>query len=269
MTILSSTWRDRLVRLAGLSVLAFLWFPLLVMVLLSFGSNPYATFPMGDFTLKWYSEALADIDLLSTILNTLIVATLSATIATVLGLLGAFAIVRREFPFKGTFRVVTIVPMIIPGVVLGIALLILFQTMPGNLLSLGTVVIAHSLYVMPFALLTIASQLYSFEDRMEEAGRDLGASRLTVLRTITLPQLSASIAAGALLAYIRSFSEFIRAFFVSGGREVFTIQIWTMLNHELTPKINAISTIVMFGMIGLLLVAFYFGSDQFMKGIYG
>lgn len=269
MSYLSATQRDWAVRVAGGSVLLFLWFPLLVMVLLSFGSNAYATFPMGDLTLQWYSAALADAELWRSILNTVVVAVISSIIATALGLFGAFALVRREFPLEGYFRIFTIVPMIIPGVVLGIALLTMFQMVAGSLLSLTTVVIAHSLYVMPFALLTISSRLYSFDDKMEEAGRDLGASRFTVFRTITFPQLSAAIGAGALLAFIRSFSEFIRAYFVSGGREVFTIRVWAMLNHELTPKINAISTIVMFGMIAVLLVAYYLASGEFADQLYG
>ena len=266
---MSQRRRDLLLKGAGAAVLGFLWFPLLVMVLLSFGSNAYATFPMGEFTLKWYVNAFADTELLRSIFNTLVVATISAIIATVLGLMGAFALVRREFPGKEWFRVLGIVPMIIPGVVLGIALLTMFQTFSGSLLSLATVIVAHSIYTMPFALLTIASRLYSFDDSMEEAGRDLGASRMTVLRTITLPQLSAAIAAGGLLAFIRSFSEFIRAYFVSGYQEVFTIRIWAMLNHELTPKINAISTVVMFGLVGLLLFVYYAGSGQLTENLYG
>lgn len=269
MSHLSTTWRDRLLKGVGALVLTFLWVPLLVMVLLSFGSNAYATFPMGELTLKWYVAAFADTELLISIFNTLVVASISATLATVLGLLGAMALVRRELPFEGGFRIATIVPMIIPGVVMGIALLVLFQTVASSLLSLVTIIIAHALYVMPFALLTISSQLYSFDEEMEEAGRDLGASRLTVFRTVTIPQLSASIAAGALLAFIRSFSEFIRAFFVSGGQTVFTIKVWAMLNHELTPKINAISTVVMFSLIGVLLLAFAFGSESMTEQLYG
>ncbi len=263
MSLLSATWRDRVLKAGGISVLVFLWFPLLVMVLLSVGSNNYATFPMGELTLQWYGDAFADTQLLVSIGNTLIVATVTAVLATALGLLGALALVRREFRFKSSFRLLGIVPMIIPGVVLGIALLILFQTALSSLLSLVTVILAHTLYVMPFALLTISSRLYSFDEKMEEAARDLGGSRVTVLRTVTLPQLSAAIAAGALLAYIRSFSEFIRAFFVNGGQEVFTIHVWAMLNHELTPKINAISTVVMFGLLGLLLVAYKLGTGAF------
>ncbi|MFB6102352.1 MAG: ABC transporter permease [Haloplanus sp.] len=269
MSLLSATWRDRALKGAGGLVIAFLWFPLLVMVLLSFGSNAYATFPMGAFTLEWYDAALSDGTLLRSILNTLVVATLSAVLATVLGLLGAMALVRRAFPFKKGFRILVIVPMIIPGVVLGIALLVLFQTLASEALSLATIIVAHALYVMPFALLTISSQLYGYDEELEEAGRDLGASRLGVLRTVTLPQLAPSIAAGGLLAFIRSFSEFIRAYFVSGGDTVFTIEVWTMLNHELTPKINAISTIVMFGLIGILLIVYRVGSSSVTEQLYG
>ena len=268
MSLLNQQWRDRLLKGAGATVLGFLWFPLLVMVLLSFGSNNYATFPMGDLTLKWYANAFADTALLLSIFNTLVVAFISATLATILGLLGAMALVRREFPFKPSFRILTIVPMIIPGVVMGIALLVLFQTLASELLSLATIIVTHALYVMPFALLTISAQLYGFEENMEEAGRDLGASRLEVLKTVTLPQLAPSIAAGGLLAFIRSFSEFIRAYFVSGGQTVFTIKVWAMLNHELTPKINAISTVVMFGLIGVLLLAYSLGSQSMTEQLY-
>ena len=268
MSLLNQTWRDRLLKGVGVGVLGFLWFPLLVMVLLSFGSNAYATFPMGDLTLQWYQAAFADTELLVSIFNTLVVASISAVIATVLGLLGALALVRREFRFKPSFRIFTIVPMIIPGVVMGIALLILFQTAASSLLSLATIIVTHALYVMPFALLTISAQLYGFDETMEEAGRDLGASRLEVLRTVTLPQLAPSIAAGGLLAFIRSFSEFIRAYFVSGGQTVFTIKVWTLLNHELTPKINAISSVVMFGLIGVLLLAYSLGSQSMTDQLY-
>lgn len=262
MSYLTASQRDRLIRIAGGTVLAFLWLPLVVMVVLSFGSGAYATFPFGEFTLKWYVAALQDAELWSSIFNTLIVATISATIATVFGLLCAFALVRREFPFKPSFRLLVIVPMIIPGVVFGIALLSMFQTISGSILSLGTVIIAHSIYVLPFALLVIVARLYAFDDAMEEAGRDLGASRLTVMRTITVPQLSAAIGAGALLAFIRSFSEFIRAFFVIGGQPVFTVRLWARLNTGISPELNAISTLVMGGLLSLLVLAFYLTSGQ-------
>jgi ABC-type spermidine/putrescine transport system permease subunit II len=269
MSYLTSSQRDRLIRIAGGSVLVFLWLPLVVMVVLSFGSGSYATFPLGQFTFKWYIAAFQDAELWSSILNTLIVATITAIIATTFGLLCAFALVRREFPLKASFRLLVIVPMIIPGVILGIALLTMFQLISGSLLSLTTVIIAHSIYTLPFALLVIVSRLYGFDETMEEAGRDLGASRLTVMRTVTVPQLSAAIGAGALLAFIRSFSEFIRAFFVTGSYPVFTVRLWTRLTTGLSPKINAISTIVMFGVIGLLLIAYYLTSGQLAERLYG
>lgn len=269
MSLLTGRQSDWIVRGAGVGVLLFLWIPLLAMMLLSFGNNPFASFPMNGLTLKWYEQAIASGDIWMSVLNTVVVASLTAVVATVIGLLGAFAIVRREFPFKGPFRVAAILPMIIPGIVLGMALLILFRLIAPWSLSLGTVIIAHALYTMPFSLLTISARLYSFEETMEEAGRDLGASRTTVLRTITLPQLSSAIIAGGLLAFIRSFSEFIRAYFVFGGRPVFTIRIWAMLNHGLSPRINAISTIVMVGMVVVLLVAYWIGKGDFADELFG
>lgn len=256
-----------LYAIAGI-LLVFLWIPLAVMLFLSFAQNSSTLFPFQGFTLEHYAATFADGGLMRALFNSVQVATISAAIATVLGVLASFALARREFPFKEAFRTFGILPMIVPGVVLGIALLIYFRTLLSSLPVVGdlfvpgflTLVLTHSVYGFPFVLLIVSARLYTFDEQLEEAARDLGASPMETFREVTLPIIAPAVGAGFLFAWIRSFEDFIRAFFVKGTMDVLTTAMFSMIKYGAAPKMNAVSSFIVLIIAIVLAVAMNLGN---------
>lgn len=248
-------------------LVVFLWIPLSVMVFLSFAENASTLFPFEGFTLAHYAKTLNDEVLIGAVLNSARVATYSASIATVLGVLASFALARRQFPFKPAFRTFGILPMVIPGVVFGIALLIYFRSLLVGLPLVGdlfvpgffTLVLTHSVYGFPFVLLIVSSRLYTFDESLEEAARDLGAGPIQTFRDVTLPIIAPAVGAGFLFAWIRSFEDFIRALFVKGTMDVMTTVMFTRIKNGAVPTMNAVSTLVVFVIALLLALAMVTG----------
>jgi ABC-type spermidine/putrescine transport system permease subunit II len=242
------------------SVLLFLWIPLLVMLLLSFGENAITIFPFEGFTLEHYVEMLNDERLLQSAWRSIKIATLSATIATLLAVPASFILARLDFPFKETYRIFSILPLVIPGVVLGMALLIYFRTVLGLTPGILTILLTHGVYGFPFVLLVVTARLYSFDEALEEAARDLGAGLMTTFRDITLPIIAPAVAAGFLFAWLRSFEDFIRVFFVRGTVNVLTTTMYSMIQYGASTKMNAISTVVVIVIALILVVGIIFGN---------
>ncbi|UPW01711.1 ABC transporter permease [Halorussus gelatinilyticus] len=242
------------------ALLVFLWIPLLVMMFLSFAVNASTFFPFRGFTLAHYAATFADGALMTSLFHSVQIATLSASIATVLGVLASFALARYDFPFKEFYRTFGILPMVIPGVVLGIALLIYFRALLGITPGFLTVVLTHSVYGFPFVLLMVTARLYTFDESLEEAARDLGADPLTTFWDITLPIVAPAIGAGFLFAWIRSFEDFIRAYFVKGTMDVLTTSMYSMIKYGTAPKMNAISSLIVFVIAAVLAVAMNVGN---------
>ncbi len=259
---------SRLLYLIAGLLLVFLWIPLTVMVFLSFARNSSTLFPFEGFTVEHYLATFADAGLMGALYNSVQVATLSATIATVLGVLASLALARRDFRFKQGFRTFGILPMIVPGVVLGIALLIYFRTLLSGLPLVGdlfvpgflTLVLTHSVYGFPFVLLIVSARLYTFDESLEEAARDLGAGPLETFKDVTFPVVAPAIGAGFLFAWIRSFEDFIRAFFVKGTMDVLTTAMFSMIKYGAAPKMNAISSFIVFLIAIVLAVAMNVGN---------
>jgi ABC-type spermidine/putrescine transport system permease subunit II len=248
------------------ALLIFLWIPLAVMMILSFTVNASTFFPFRGFTLAHYTATFADAALMTSLWHSVQVATIAAVIATILGVLSSFALARYDFPLKETYRTFGILPMVIPGVVLGIALLIYFRTLLPQLFGIRiipgfwTIVLTHSVYGYPFVLLLVTSRLYTFDESLEEAARDLGADPLTTFKDITLPIVAPAIGAGFLFAWIRSFEDFIRAFFVRGTMDVLTTSMFSMIKYGTAPKMNAISSFIVFVIAVVLAVAMNVGN---------
>ena len=252
------------------AILVFLWIPLIAMMFLSFAVNASTFFPFQGFTLAHYAATFADETLMSALWNSVRIATQSATIATVFGVLASFALARYDFPFKELYRTFGILPMVIPGVVFGIALLIYFRTLLGVTPGRLTVVLTHSVYGFPFVMLMVTSRLYTFDESLEEAARDLGADPLTTFRDITLPIVAPAIAAGFLFAWIRSFEDFIRVYFVKGTMDVLTTSMFSMIKYGTAPKMNAISSFIVFVIAVVLAIAMNVGNvTEYVAGTGG
>ena len=241
-------------------MILFLWLPLFFVVFLSFGENPSTVVPFEGFTLDHYVETFNDDGLWLSFFTSLQVATVASSIATVLGVLAAFGIVRHDFRFKETFRSFAIMPIIIPGVILGVALLIFFKSVLNIRTGLPTLVVTHSVYGFPFVFLAVTARLYSFDESIEESARDLGADPIEAFRDVTLPVIAPAIGAGFLFAWIRSFEDFIRAFFVSGTTDVLTTEMYGMITYGFANKLNTTSTILIVLIAIALAVAMNLGN---------
>jgi ABC-type spermidine/putrescine transport system permease subunit II len=244
-------------------MLLFLWVPLLLIIFLSFVESPSVVSP-GGFTLSNYGGLAGNGDLQTSVVTSLGIATLSAIIATLLGVLASFALTRYRFKFREVYRTFGIIPMIVPGVILGVGLRFYFQTIPGVSPSFLGTVLTHSLYGLPFVLLIVTARLYTFDETLEEAARDLGADPLTTFRDVTFPVIAPAIGAGFLFAWVRSFEDFIRALFVSGV-SVTPLTQWmfgkiTKASADNLLTLNAVSTLVVLGIAVALAVAMNYGN---------
>ena len=226
-------------------VFAFLYIPISVLVALSFNEGGLPTAWTG-FSLKWYGALWDNAEILRAALNTLIVALISATLATILGTLLAIGIETRAR--KGRWlESLIFAPMIIPDIVLAIALLSFFSLLKVPM-GLHTIIAAHVVFNLAFVCAVVRARLKSFDWLIVEASTDLGASAITTYRRIVIPVLAPAIIAGALLAFTLSVDEFIIAFFTAGaGRASTTLpmQIYAMIRFGVTPEINALATLVL------------------------
>jgi len=252
--------RGSLYGVAGL-LLVFLWVPLGIMIFLSFAENASTIFPFEGVTLNNYQLALASESMRESVTGSLTIATVAASIATVLGVLTSFAITRYRFKFREIYRTFGIIPMVIPGIILGVALRIYFQSLLDILPGFTTVVLAHSLYGLPFVLLIVSARLYTFDEALEEAARDLGADPITTFRDITLPVIAPAVGAGFLFAWIRSFEDYIRALFLAGpNTDVLTIWMFSRIRQLDAPELNAVSTMIVLAVAAALAVAMNYGN---------
>ncbi|HRX35181.1 MAG TPA: ABC transporter permease [Aestuariivirga sp.] len=218
--------------------------PLLLIVLFSFHSSPAQTFPMQGLSLIWYRKFFDNHVLVESLKNSLIVATCSASLTTVLGSMAALALARLQGWKKNAFGFLTFAPVALPGLFIGVALLVLFAQF-GISRSLVTVALAHTLISLPFFLEASRSRLDYFDLSLEEAARDLGATPWQSFRLVTLPIVAPTLIGAAILSFAISFDEVIITIFTSGERTTLPIAIWSMMRQAMTPVINAASVMAL------------------------
>ncbi len=222
----------------------FLYGPILVLMALSFNKAGMPTVWTG-FSFAWYAELARSEEVLSAAVNTLVVATASTLIATALGTALAIGVERRRR--SSALDALLFAPMIIPDIVLAIALLSFF-TLLNVTLGLHSIILSHVVFNIAFVCAIVRTRLNYFDHSIVEASIDLGASRLTTFRRITLPVIFPGVLAGALLSFTLSFDEFIIAFFTAGAGSSSTtlpMRIYSMIRFGVTPEINAMATIIM------------------------
>jgi ABC-type spermidine/putrescine transport system permease subunit I len=248
--------RAGLLHLYAVLVYAFLFAPVAFLILFSFSSAAGGVFPPPGYTLRWYGEAIDDPWLMASVGNSLVIAVLSAVLAVVIAAPGAYAIVRYRFPGRGLLRQVLIIPLIIPSIMLGFGLLLLFNA-AGVELSLATILIGHATYVLPYAFFVIAAQQYGFDKALEEAAMDLGANRLQTFRRITLPLMVPGLTAAGIFAFTLSLDEFIITFLLTSTTQTLPLYVWGMLRTIVSPTVNAVATLIVvasFALLGALLL---------------
>ena len=237
----------------GLIVLLYL--PIAVLLLFSLNANTTLSFPLQGLTTSWYEKLFANEPVLRAARNSVLVALGSSLAATVLGTMVALVVMRYKFRSRGLLLALAALPLIVPFVVLGVALLILFSALHIER-SLWTIGIAHTVVALPYALLIIVARLAGFDANLEEAAMDLGANYPTTLRRIVLPIIAPAIVAAWLTAFTVSFDEFALALFLAGTEPTFPVYLYSQLRFaNRLPIMIALAVLMMIGTLTLVLIA--------------
>ncbi len=253
--------RAGLALLAG-AILMFLYLPIAFLILFSFEEADNPGFPITGLTTHWYEVMASDSAIHTALFNSILVAFIVAVLATVVGTMAAFPLVRGGIRFGGTARLLFTLPIMIPGVLLGIGLLIFFRRALGAQLGLNTVIAGHLVFTIPFVVLIVAARLQGFDRRLEWAAADLGASNRQSLRYIVMPLIAPAIAAGFLLSVTLSIDEFVITFFTIGPQLTLPLYIYTQIKFGVTPEVNALATVILVVTLG----AFAVGSILLSSG---
>jgi len=243
----------------------YLWAPIAVLVFMSFAPT-VLTFPPDHLTLEWYVEFLNDEAALRAIGLSLQVSLPVTLISVILATLVAYAIDRYEFPGKSYIQILATLPLIVPLVVGGVALVFFFGLLK---VSAGytTVVIAHVVRSLPFSTLIIVTVFLSFDRTLEEASMDLGADEFQTFVKVTLPEIMPGIVAGGLLAFTISFNEFVYTYFVKGtGDPTLPVYIWNQIRYNVTPEVNVISVVFLVVAVTMVLVAVWLTQIDLLAG---
>ena len=237
------------------SLIALLYLPIAVLFLFSVNSNTTLSFPLRGLTLDWYQKLFQAEAVLRAARNSLIVAAGSSLAATVLGTMVAILIMRFEFRGKSLLLALSALPLIVPYVVLGVALLLLFSVINVQR-SLLTVGVAHTVVALPYTLLIIASRLAGFDSSVEEAAMDLGADYPVTLRRIVLPLILPAMVSAWLTAFTVSFDEFALALFLAGTQPTFPVYLFSQLRFaNRLPIMIALAVLMMIGTLVLVFIA--------------
>jgi len=247
---------------ASLAVYAFLYVPLAVVVLFSFNDSVLNAEWVG-FTTRWYGKLLHDEDMLRAAANSLAIALLSSSAATLLGAMAGLAM-HRYRPRWLPFLVLT--PVAMPEILLGVSLLLFFRQVLDLSLGLFSILVAHITFSIGFVAVIVRARLAGMDESIFEAARDLGATPWATFRRVTLPLILPALLAGFLMAFTLSIDDFVITFFVAGvGVNTLPLQIYSMIKVAVTPEVNAISTLLMALTLTLILLASRFAPDV-MKG---
>jgi spermidine/putrescine transport system permease protein len=256
------SWRDLLLGTHAVLIYVFLYAPIVVLVIFSFTRDSFGVRWTG-FTIDWYSKLINDERLVGAAFNTLKVALISTVTSTIIGTLTALALERYRFRGRTAFDALLYLPIVIPEIVMALALLAFFAFSFGIVadltsrrlnLSLTTVIISHIAFSISFVVVVVRASLRGFDWRLEEAAQDLGANEWQTFWRITFPLILPGIVGGALLAFTLSLDDFVISFFTTGpGTSLLPIEVYAQVKRAVTPKINAISTVML--IVSMILVA--------------
>src|SRR5499425_45795 len=253
MTAISPTRRSPLLALYSVLVFAFIYLPIFVLILYSFNRDGVGGFPPRHLTLNWYAQLFADSSIWDSVLYSLKVAAGAVVLSLTLGLLAALALDRATFPGKALFRRLVLLPLILPGIISGLSLL-MFAVLAHVNLSLVTVFLGHGTALISVATTELFAGLQKMDRAQEEASLDLGATPWQTFWRITLPNLRLSLVAAGLLIFTLSLDEIAVTFFLIGRDNTLPLEIWGRLRRGITPEINAVSTLIFAVSVGLIVI---------------
>ncbi len=235
-------------------VLLVLYAPIALLMVYSF--NESKTTSWQGFSVKWYIELFNDPSIQRAFMTTMIVATLSAAFATVLGTMAAMGINRMSSRARNIVMNLTYIPLLSPDIVIGISLMLLFSSIEFIEFGLVTLVLSHITFSVPYVILSIMPRLKMMNNNLYEAALDLGATPRYAFRKVILPEILPGIISGAFIAFTLSIDDFVVSFFnTASGVNTLSIQIYSMARRGVSPKINAISTIMFTTIIVVLILS--------------
>jgi len=231
----------------------FLYLPIAILIMFSFSASSFSTV-WGGFSVEWYIKLFHDAEIAAALRNTLIVASVSTLMATLIGTMAALAITKFRFRGQNMIEATLNLPIILPDIVQGISLLILFALILNISRGLGTIIIAHVVFNIAYVAIIVGARLRGFDRSLEEASMDLGATPWQTFWKITFPLIWPGILSAALLAFTLSLDEFVITFFVTGpGATTLPIEIYSLIKRGVTPEINALTTLML--LVSILLVS--------------
>ena len=254
--------RQAWMRLVLLATFVFLYAPIATLIAFSFNDSKRNIVWRG-FTTKYYEKALTNDGLIEAFVNSISIAVISTLISTVLGAVAGYLLWRFRFPLKALYEGAVTLPIVIPEICMGVAMLVFFNRVgwPTGLpwpLNLGQITIAHVSFSFPFVAVVVRARLASFNRELEEAARDLGASEWAVARDVIIPHMRPGLLAGALLAFTLSLDDFVITFFTSGPDTVtFPVKVYSMVRFSVTPEVNAASTVLIVITVAVTVLALW------------
>ncbi len=243
----------RLSNVYAFLVYAFIYIPIVIMIVFSF-NDQNNNYYWNGFTWRWYEKLFTNSDLIEYLINTLIVAVAAVVISVVIGTIGAMGLMRFEFKLKQTINSSLYIPIVIPEVVLGISLLMLYE-MANFPLGLPAMVLAHATFCIPFVVIIMRGRMSGMDMSIEEASQDLGANRLTTFFRVTLPLLVPGIMSSMFMSLTLSVDDVIISNFVSGPYSTtLPVKILSMVKVGLKPEVNALTSLMVLVLVlGLLI----------------
>ena len=239
------TQHNRTLAIYAVSYLAFLYIPVLFLPLFSFNDAIHIAFPLKGFTTKWYVEMWNNEAMHASLWNSIKVGATASVVATFFGIFGAKAVTRYRMPGKRPVIFVIMLPLVIPVIIMGVALLIIFSRL-GVTLSLMTVTLGHILLCVPFSMAILMARFEGFDRSMEEASADLGDNAWWTFWRVTLPMVFPGVLASLLLCFTLSFDEFIMAFFLAGTEPTLPIFMYSQLRFPAKlPGVLALGALIL------------------------
>lgn len=238
---------------AGVAVLCFLYLPILALIAFSFSKGPALTFPILEFTFDWYRKLLANQDLLQSVGNSLFVAAGVVPLTLLLGVPAAYALSRFAVPGGWLLERVLMLPLMIPGLLTGLSVLLILKQFNFGL-SLWAVVLGHGVAWLPVVVGQVMARLRQMDRRIEEASMDLGAGPARTFFKVVMPNLKNAVIGSALLVFTLSFDEIAITFMLTGSENTLPMYIWATLRRGVTPEICAVASLAVAASVVLLLL---------------
>lgn len=247
-----------------IGVFVFLYLPIITLVIFSFNTSSLNILFEG-FTFDWYIKLFQNSSLIEALVNTIVVSVISTVVSTIIGTLAAIGLHKYDFKGKKLVNGLLYVPVVIPEIVLGISLLSVYTLLKLDL-GLGTLIVSHIAFSIPFVIISVRTVLNSINFNIEEAAYDLGASEFKTFTKVIIPEIMPGIISGATLAFTLSLDDVIISYFTAGpGSNTLPLQIYSMIKTGVTPDVNALTTIMIFLIMGILLISTFLQMKKIKK----